>query len=335
MTTINDYIFPYPGYEDLELSTQLIIQSAHRRDINVEILNRRDNVIKLQKGSKKEYIRQATYTSLDSCVSHYIMSDKGLTKKILSEHGFKVPAGKSFDCQVSAYEYIKKNRHLPLVVKPLSTNYGIGITMLEPNDTREQIQLALNLAFSHDDNIIVEEFISGQEYRYLVIGNRTVGVTKRVPANIIGDGSHDIEELIAEKNRDPRRQKGYITPLEKLNNGPEEANYIMTSYGYTFKTVPEKDEQVFLRKNSNISTGGDSYDITNEVPDYYKDLAVEIAKSINVSVCGIDLIIDHQKPEPNYCVLELNFNPALQIHATPYAGPGQPVSETILDLLGF
>ena len=39
--------FQVPGYEDLELSTQILIREAINRNINVEILDRKENFLKL------------------------------------------------------------------------------------------------------------------------------------------------------------------------------------------------------------------------------------------------------------------------------------------------
>ena len=71
-------------------------------------------------------------------------------------------------------------------------------------------------AFKNDNTVLIEEFIKGKEYRFLVIDDEVVGILHRVPANVIGDGEKTISELVEIKNQDPLRGKGYVTPLEKM-----------------------------------------------------------------------------------------------------------------------
>ena len=105
-----------------------------------------------------------------------------------------------------------------------------------------------------------------------------------------------------------------------------------------FDTIPLENETVFLRENSNISTGGDSIDVTDQMDDSYKKLAVQMAAALGVAVCGVDIIIpDHSVPatqaEPNYGVIEANFNPAMLIHIYPYKGKSRRLTMEILRLL--
>ena len=81
-------------------------------------------------------------------------------------------------------------------------------------------------------------------------------------------------------------------------------------------SIPAKDQLVQLRANSNISTGGDSIDMTDEMHASYKEIAVGISKAMGAAVCGVDLIIpDLKQPaEPSlhsWGVIEANFNPCL------------------------
>ena len=102
--------------------------------------------------------------------------------------------------------------------------------------------------------------------------------------------------------------------------------------------IPEKNEQVFLRKNSNISTGGDSIDYTDEIIDEYKNIALDAARVVQAKICGADIIIKNinEKPsENNYAIIELNFNPAIHIHNFPYKGKNREIGKKILNLLGF
>lgn len=223
------------------------------------------------------------------------------------------------------------------VIKPNKTNFGIGITILKKGYSLQEFTDALKIAFGHDSSVIVEEYIPGKEYRFLVIGGRVIGVLHRVPANVAGDGIHSIRQLAALKNKNPLRGRGYKTPLEKISLGKVEKEFLRQQ-GKDVLSIPQKDERVFLRKNSNISTGGDSIDFTDEVPEEYKEIAVRAAAAAGAEICGADIIISDVKSLPdfkNYAVIELNFNPALHIHSFPFQGKNRYPEKAVLDLLGF
>jgi len=105
-----------------------------------------------------------------------------------------------------------------------------------------------------------------------------------------------------------------------------------------FDYVPRMNETVYLRENSNISTGGDSIDFTDDIPDSYKRIAIKAAQALNVKITGLDMIIPdytQKATDDNYAIIELNFNPAIHIHCHPYKGQNRRLNEKLLDLLGF
>ena len=325
------------GYEGLELSTQLIIGEAIGRGIHVDVLDWDDNFLRLRKGDKTEYVKQATRTSVDSYISPLIMENKEVTKIILRESGINVPRGFSINSTAEMEGKLSGFAERDIVVKPKSTNFGKGVAVLKHPYTEADLEKAVTLAFTYDHSVMLEEFIAGKEYRFLIIGDEVAAILHRVPANVTGDGIHTIEYLVNKKNEDPMRGKGYVTPLEKITLGQVEREYL-ASRGMDFRSIPRKLEKVYLRENSNISTGGDSIDFTDEINEGYKEVAVRAAKAVGAEICGADIIIRdiHESPRPdNYSVIELNFNPALHIHDYPYKGRNRKVERKVVDLLGF
>lgn len=325
------------GYEDLELSTQILLKDAIRRGIHFEILDRKENFILLKKEDKEEYIKQATKTSLDSYVTVLIMENKVVTKKVLEKHHISVPKGRSFDKIQEAFDSFDEFKNMPIVIKPKSTNFGLGISIFTNTFTQEEFNQAISFAFKEDSTILIEEFISGKEYRFLVLGDEVAGILHRVPANVIGDGNKNIIQLVEEKNKSSLRGKGYKTPLEKINLGDLEKLFL-SNKGLSFEYIPQKNETVYLRENSNISTGGDSIDFTDDILDIYKQIAIKASKAANAKICGVDMIInDIHNPNPtgNYSIIEINFNPAIHIHCFPYIGKQRKIGDKILTLLGF
>ena len=150
------------------------------------------------------------------------------------------------------------------MIKPVTTNFGIGVTLLNTPFSEDSFKKTLKSAFDHDSSVIVENLVEGKEYRFLVIGGEVKAVCHRVPANVIGDGDSSIKELVRLKNEDPRRGRGHRKPLEIIEMGEVEKEFL-EGQGKGFDYVPEKDEVAYLRGNSNISTGGDSIDVTDQV----------------------------------------------------------------------
>src|SRR5699024_4913022 len=127
--------------------------------------------------------------------------------------------------------------------------------------SREAYEEAIDLAFKEDDAVLVEEFAHGTEYRFFVLNGKTEAVLLRVPANVKGNGKNTIRELIDEKNKDPHRGENHRAPLEKIKLGEIE-KLMLKQQGYQPDNIPDKGEVVYLRENSNVSTGGDSIDFT-------------------------------------------------------------------------
>jgi glutamate--cysteine ligase len=329
--------FRFHGFEDMELSTQLILREAVYRGVEIEIIDRHENFIVLKKDDKKEYVMQATRTTLDNYSSIMIMENKLVTKKILAKNNINVPAGCHYlDINIAKSDFLHFMGR-PIVIKPKSTNFGLGITILKTNDDKAVFQRAVEIAFEQDTSILIEEFIEGKEFRVFIINGEVTGILHRIPANVTGDGKKSIHELVSDKNKSPLRGRGYRTPLEKINLAETEKMFL-ASQNLTFESIAAKDETVYLRENSNISTGGDSIDYTDIIHHSYKEIALKATSVLNVKITGLDIIIpEPKKPAANnnYAIIEMNFNPAIHIHCYPFIGKNRRLDKKILDALGF
>lgn len=334
----HDYAWTAPyalkGYENMELSTQMILFDAIQLGLNVEILDEEDQFLKLRHGDHVEYIKNGNMTSKDNYVIPLAMANKVVTKKILDQAGFPVPAGAEFANKEDALRYYGQVASSAIVIKPKSTNFGLGISIFQEPTSLADYEKALDIAFSEDSHVLVEEFVSGTEYRFFVLDGKCEAVLLRVAANVVGDGRSKIRELVDQKNQDPLRGRDHRSPLEIINLGDIEL-LMLEQQGYTPDTVLPEGVQAFLRGNSNISTGGDSIDMTDQMDKSYKQLAADMATAMGAWACGVDLIIpDRTKPaskeEPNCTCIELNFNPAMYLHTYTYAGPGQSITPKIL-----
>jgi len=329
--------YNFKGLEDLELSTQLLLREAVRRGVAFEILDRDENFVRLKRDENIQYVRQATKTSLDNYASILAMENKVVTKHILNEHGIRVPKGLDYTDRLSAKADYIFFKNKPVVIKPKSTNFGLGITIIKNNTDPAVFERAVDIAFDNDSSILIEEFVEGKEFRIFVMNDEVVGILHRVPANVTGNGMLSIRDLVVEKNKDPLRGKGYHTPLEKIQLGEAEMMFLKAQ-DKDSDYVPRENETVYLRENSNISTGGDSIDFTDDIPESYKKIAVKAAQALDVRITGLDMIIPdytQEATDENYAIIELNFNPAIHIHCHPYKGINRRLNEKLLDLLGF
>ena len=325
------------GYENMELSTQMLLFDAIQKGLNVEILDENDQFLKLWHGHHVEYVKNGNMTSKDNYVIPLAMANKTVTKKILAAADFPVPAGAEFSSLEDGLAYYPLIKNRQIVVKPKSTNFGLGISIFQEPASLEAYRKALEIAFSEDLAVLVEEFIAGTEYRFFVLDGQCEAVLLRVAANVVGDGQHTVRELVAIKNDNPLRGRDHRSPLEIIELGDIEL-LMLDQQGYGPDDILPAGVKVDLRRNSNISTGGDSIDVTNSMHPSYKELAADMAKALGAWACGVDLIIPDSsaistKENPNCTCIELNFNPSMYMHTYCAEGPGQSITPKILTKL--
>lgn len=327
-----DNSFNLKGFENMELSTVILVKEALKKGLYVSVLDKNQCFIQISNKEKTEFIVQATKTSKDNYVSILKMENKVVSKKLLMENNINTPKGDNFTEKDDAYGYAKSLNEF--VIKPKSTNFGLGISIFTSGAPDNILKEAINHAFSYDKDIIIEKFAKGSEYRFLVINNSCVGVLERIPANVTGNGQLTISELIDIKNKDNLRGEKYNKPLEKIKIDLTMVDFLAQS-NKTTDYIPKKNELVYLRKNSNISTGGDSIDYTDICHAFYKEIAIKATKAMDAFICGVDIIIDDITQPSEYSVLEVNFNPAIHIHCYPYKGKNRNIGKLLLEELGF
>ncbi|EOG06691.1 glutamate-cysteine ligase/gamma-glutamylcysteine synthetase [Enterococcus faecium EnGen0171] len=325
------------GFREMELSTQIFMFDAIQKGVQVKVLDESDQFLRLQFQDHVEYVKNANMTSKDSYIVPLIMENKTVTKKVLKEAGFRVPGGAEFSSMEEAVKAYPKFAEQAFVIKPKSTNYGLGITIFKEGASLEDYQAGLAIAFREDSSVLVEEFMPGTEYRFFVIDGEVQAIMLRVPANVIGDGIRTVKELVEEKNSDPLRGTNHRAPLELIQLGELE-QLMLKEQGLTIESVPQANQIVYLRENSNISTGGDSIDMTDEFSEAYKKIAVSAVEALGAKISGIDLIIPDKEIDPTtdkkaYGIIEANFNPAMHMHVYPFAGKGRRLTMNVLKLL--
>ncbi|WP_372776140.1 glutamate ligase [Mangrovibacterium sp.] len=318
---------PLPGYEQFEATTQIIIAEILRRNLPFEIIDETNNLIVVTHEGKEFIIHEGTISDANSLIAYWISNDKWMTRQFLKRKGIRQANGLLLNANFDPPQLAAIN--FPAVVKPADTDHGIAVSTNIQN--QEELDSAIDRAFQHSNRVIVEEYFVGQEYRFLVIDGVVRAIAFREPANITGDGTHSVQQLIDLKNKG--RGTDYRHPLLQIKID-EEVKRHLKAQSIGLETVLQPDEKIYLRKNSNLSTGGDSIDVTDEMPDFYKKVAEQAALAAGLNIAGIDIIINDREATPsdaNYIVVELNAPAMLSMHDFPYIGKNRQVEKYVLD----
>ena len=318
--------------EDVRLgpSTGCIVNAAIAKNIPFSRMTE-GSMVRFGWGSKQRRI-QAAEMDITSAISEAIAQDKELTKMLLSAAGVPVPNGRSVkdpeDAWAAALEI-----GLPVVVKPNDGNQGKGVTV--NITTQEHLQKAYAVATEFRDDILVEKYMPGNDFRLLVVGDKLVAAARRDPPKVVGDGVQTVAQLVEQVNKDPRRGSGHSTSLTKMRFD-EIAHACLASQGLTAESIPVKGQRVNLRNNANLSTGGSATDVTDDVHPEVAARAVAAAHMVGLDICGVDLVCDSiLRPieEQGGGIVEVNAAPGLRMHLTPSFGKGRAVGDAIISAM--
>ena len=318
--------------EDTRLgpSTGCIVEEAAKRNIPFIRLNKQ-SLVQLGYGVHQKRIR-ATIASTTSNIAVDIACDKEETKLLLEAAEIPVPRGTVIRTEEGLKDAIAKYNY-PLVIKPIDGNHGKGNTT--NITTWEQAVKALEAAKVYGRNMIVEKFITGYDFRCLVINYKFICAALRTPASVVGDGMHNINWLIEETNKDPRRGYGHEKVLTQITID-QFTQKMLDDAGITLEHIPKKGERVLLKPTANLSTGGTSADVTDEVHPANVFMFERIAKIIGLDICGIDVMAtDLRTPvsENGGVILEVNAAPGFRMHIEPAEGLPRNVAEPVVDML--
>lgn len=311
-------------------STNSIVRAAVKRGIPFRRLNE-ESLVQIGFGAKQHRILAAA-TDRTSAVAESIVQDKDLTKQLLHAIGVPVPRGRAVksgeDAWVAAQEI-----GVPVVVKPKDGNQGRGVAV--NLHTREQVLAGYSAAVARSEEVIVEKYAFGADYRLLVINNKLVAAARREPPQVIGDGRRTIAELVEEVNKDPRRGEHHATSLSKI---PLDAIAIgvLSEQGLSSASVPAAGQVVLLRRNANLSTGGSATDVTDLVHPEVSARVIDGVRMVGLDIAGVDVIAqDISRPleQQGGVIIEINAAPGLRMHLEPSFGQGRPVGEAIVNMM--
>jgi cyanophycin synthetase len=313
-------------------STQALIDEAAGRDIPYMRLDRY-SLVQFGQGVHQQRIR-ATMTSRTSGIAVDIASDKKLTNRLLDSAGLPVPRSEMVETEDEA---VAASRRLgyPCVIKPLDGNHGRGVALDLRDEAAVRAAWPETLRQSRGGDVIVESYITGRDYRCLVIGGKLAAVAERVPASVTGDGETTVRELVDITNADPRRGIGHEKVLTRIKLDAN-AEAVLAAQGFTPDDVPPAGAFVKLALTGNMSTGGTSIDRTLEAHPDNVEIAETAARVVGLDIAGIDFICpDIEVPvrETGGGIVEVNAAPGFRMHTHPTEGEPQYVAKPVIDLL--
>ncbi|MCJ7711710.1 MAG: acetate--CoA ligase family protein, partial [Chloroflexi bacterium] len=313
-------------------STQALLDEAAVRDIPFMRLDRY-SLVQLGQGVHQQRIR-ATMTSRTSGIAVDIASDKKLTNRLLDSAGLPVPRSEVVETEDEAVAAARRLGY-PCVLKPLDGNHGRGVALDLADEAAVRGAFPEAYRQSRSRDVLVESYITGRDYRCLVIGGKLAAVAERVPASVTGDGKLSIRDLVEITNEDPRRGIGHEKVLTRIKLD-DNAIAVLEGQGFAPDDVPPAGTFVKLALTGNMSTGGTSIDRTLEAHPDNVEIAETAARVVGLDIAGIDFICpDIEEPvrETGGGIVEVNAAPGFRMHTHPTEGEAQYVARPVIDLL--
>jgi GNAT-family acetyltransferase (TIGR03103 family) len=303
--------------EKLNPYARIIIREAQRRGIYIEVLDPEGGYFELSFGGRSIVCRESL-SELTTAVAMSRCDDKATTHRLLRQAGLRVPAQITVESEQQALDFLEQYR--AIVVKPARGEQGAGISVdvRDANALRAAIDTARRLC----DVVIVEEFISGDDLRIIVIGNEVVAAAVRRPAQIVGNQKDSVKTLIEKQSR----RRAAATSGESKIPLDKETERCITEAGYSLDSILEENQRLVVRKAANLHTGGTIHDVTDKLHPTLRQAAIDAAQAINIPVTGLDFIVP-AVDQPEYAIIEANERPGLANHEP------QPTAERFIDLL--
>jgi cyanophycin synthetase len=303
-------------------STQAIVSAAKARGIPYVRISQ-GNLVQLGYGKAQRRI-WAAETTKTCALAESIAQDKELTRQLLYSVGVPMPEGRAALNREDAWA-AAQDLGLPVVVKPQDANHGRGVSICLENQAA--VEAAFDIASREGSGVVVERFISGSQFRVLVVGDEAVAASGGEAEQVLADGLHTVEELVALANQDPRRGEDSAMPLTPLVLD-EISLELLRHQGLDTTAVPAAGRAVIIHYNGDLTV-----DVTERMHPDVAASCVVAAQTVGLDVAGIDLIagdIGQPLETQNGAVIEVNASPGLVMHLKPLVGNPRPVGEAIV-----
>lgn len=323
-----DYIAPIGAYA---VHGHIVEREALARGLNSWRFTKSSIVVSDSEGVQLPF--RTTRWPLSGVVASSVARHKEATRILLKRAGCPVPEGRTF--HGGDHEVALKYAHrigYPVVLKPAEGSMGVGVTANIRSDGELETALQMFSKTAHGNNeFIVEKHVNGGDYRIMVIGDHVAAAVQRIPANVTGDGVQTIGQLMIAKNLE-RRRNSHLGPL-KIKWNPS-VEYQLKKQGYGIDSVPPDGERIYLLSTNNLTQGGDSIEILDELHPSIKEACVRAVQAVpGMGYCGVDFLLeDHTRPldEQDAAICELNAMAALPVAEYPVYGTPRRLSEEFI-----
>lgn len=285
--------------------------SAQRIGARIELLQ--PGWWQVERDGNKTYVH-GERVMLDSAVMLELAGDKGLVYRLLAEAGYPVPASQRFNSDLMAQaESFLRDSNGAVVVKPVNGWAGQGVTVNIRN--AEELKAAVRYAQRFEDDLLVEQHITGDSYRLLFLGGRLIDAVRRDPPQVTGDGKQTVRQLIAAENR-LRLTGDAITSLNPLNVDAE-CKKTLEAQNLGFGTVPAAGKSIALKSVVNQNNRMENHVVREQVHPEIDAMGSAICRQFGLELAGLDLLCsDISKPlaETGGVINEINTTPGLHHH---------------------
>jgi GNAT-family acetyltransferase (TIGR03103 family) len=311
---------PPETVDDLNPYARIIADEAIRRGIWVEVLDAETGEMRLSHGGRTVITRESL-SEFTSAIAMCRCDDKRLTRRLVSEAGITVPRARLATFDDGDFEFLKDVGEI--VVKPTRGEQGKGITV---GITAEHgaVQLAAALARAREEfpEVLIEQRVTGNDLRLVVIDGQVVAAALRLPPEVIGTGEHTVRDLIVAESRRRSAATGGESriPLDPITEAT------VAEYGWQFDDVLPQGTRLRVRHTANLHQGGTIHDVTHDVNQELCRVAVTAAEAIGIPVTGIDLLVPDVTGQ-EYAFIEANERPGLANHEP------QPTAAAFVDFL--
>jgi GNAT-family acetyltransferase (TIGR03103 family) len=324
---INVPLFSSPPetIDDLNPYARIIADEAIRRGIRVEVLDAETGEIRLSHGGRTVITRESL-SEFTSAIAMCRCDDKRLTRRLVAEAGINVPRARLATFDDGDFEFLKDVGEV--VVKPTRGEQGNGITVgVTVEHGAGELTAAVARARGESPEVLIEQRVTGNDLRLVVIDGRVVAAALRLPPEIIGTGEHSVRDLIVGESRRRSAATGGESriPLDAVTEAT------VGEHGWKLDDVLPQGMRLRVRHTANLHQGGTIHDVTPNVNRELCRVAVLAAEAIGIPVTGIDLLVPDVTAQ-EYAFIEANERPGLANHEpqptaaafVDYLFPGQP-----------
>jgi len=318
-----------------QIQVYFLMREFKRRGYTTQLFPH-SNLFLVEKDGKSVFC-SATKTQVQNQLGFFISENKYLTKVVLEKYG--IPTSRGAKVSMNSLHRLA-SLVPPFVVKPLNLNGGKDVVIgLHSTD---EIEKYMSEHPQHKD-VLVEEMLQGDDIRVLIVRGKYFAAVKRTPAHVIGDGVSTIEQLVNTENDRRKKRTADDEAKQIYTNAVDpclllfdaESEKVISEQGFSRDSILQQGARLFIRKNSNISTGGTCVDCTNDICEEIREQCVAAAKALTMTFAGIDVMTnDVRSPlsmDQRTGIVEINASPGIELHILPDEGESRDPTQQMVD----